>query len=512
MKKLNLISKLLLVTFLMSYWGQVVGQESSTDKDTKYINPLVVIVKDNKDIKTCSSCKVEIYYLNTADKGDSTIALSGIANGIKLKAKMHIRGRSTRNEQKNQFEIKLDKKDKKKLKPNHFLNMKHGGSDWVFNDAGVVDSSLLRNVMAFHVQRKMGEWAPRTKYFEMFIINSDTSKNDAELLTEVAANPSNYYRGVYVLMEKIKGESHRIPITKKEEKNTTDERFILQLNPTEVGKYQTLPNVTLTAQVQVYEPKIKDMKSGDSAYIVDWYLNKWVSNPVAIYTSYAGVYSCEKYKKALYRPCPNDSISNTSTIKTAWEKFRALTDYQSFATYFILNELARDPDGYHRSTFMYKDSIKMHAGPLWDKNKSFGNPVIAEAGNGCGTEISKSILYKDTAGWTYCMNLLGQSPVWWEVLLLDTAFSRIVWNTWQMHYTDTSGILAYDNIVKHIDKESKYLKETGAADRNAKKWYAGVEYSIDQQASTLKKYLKARLTWMDNHLESFLNERSGFTP
>ena len=77
-----------------------------------------------------------------------------------------------------------------------------------------------------------------------------------------------------------------------------------------------------------------------------------------------------------------------------FNKLKETTDIQSFVEYFLLNELVKDPDGYHKSTFMYKTADtcsspsfvpgdtcsdadivpgKVFAGPLWDKNKSYGN-------------------------------------------------------------------------------------------------------------------------------------------
>jgi len=52
-------------------------------------------------------------------------------------------------------------------------------------------------------------------------------------------------------------------------------------------------------------------------------------------------------------------------------------DVESFADYFILNELSKNVDGYRLSAYMYKDKDsnggKLTAGPVWDHNFSFGN-------------------------------------------------------------------------------------------------------------------------------------------
>ncbi|MEQ8909639.1 MAG: CotH kinase family protein [Vicingaceae bacterium] len=493
------------------------AQITTLDSSSKLISPVVAIVKAGDDLSNCSSCKVELYYLNTPNnkvKQDSTFALNSLPKqALKVKGKMHIRGRSTKSAQKKQYEFKLDKKSKENLPDGtHFMNMKHGGSHWTFNDAGAVDSTLIRNVFAFHLQRKLGYWAPRTKYFELFIISENASKlSHKHYLNRVIANPDSFYQGVYVLMEKIKSEKHRIDIPKFKD-TVGSQAFILQLNPPEPLKYLSLPDLTLTSQVQIYEPKIDEMgshKSQDSAYINQWYAN-WTQQALTLYTNYANDSGCPQSKvKGVYRPCPNATEDKKEVNKKAWKAFRSQTDYSSFAAYFLLNELARDPDGYHRSTFMYvkADSVA-YAGPLWDKNKSFGNKAVPEFNYGCGKNQSVKEYYYNTSGWSYCYGGLGQSPVWWEVLLLDPNFSKTVWQLWQQERTK-KGAFTYKEMVKHINKEQSYLSQTQAASRNAAKWYSGNKYySFENNVEELKTYLEERLKWMDNNLKSLLEERS----
>jgi hypothetical protein len=492
-----------------------------TKADTlkQYINPVVAIVASGQNLQD-SSCSVKLYYFNT--KGNNTVLLDSLKSGKNgLSVKMHVRGRSTRNVSKQQFEVELDSIDKKELKPNHFMDMKYGGSHWVFNDAGAFDLTLMRNSLAFITQQEMGQWAPRNKYFELFIIEAPTTDtlNDSTFfksqLVKVIANPEKYYNGVYLLMEKIKAEKHRIDIKKYDlSKGQTD--FILQLNPAE-SKYKQFANVVLTSQVELYEPKAdelaKSKNKGGWDSINNWYANKWVSNHSFIYTTYASVPSCPKLKatKGIYIPCPNDSLDKVPAMEAAFKNMRATTDYNSFAIYFLLNELARDPDGYHRSTFMYQKNEKMYAGPLWDKNKSFGNTNAGgnETGKGCCADTSTTYDYYDTSGWSYCMNELSQSPVWWESLLLDPSFCRVVQNTWKVNRTK-KGILVYENLIKKIASVSSHLTKTDAVNRNANKWYPKA-YNFASEVEIMETYLKARLEWMDQNLNQLLKDRSGYT-
>jgi len=62
-------------------------------------------------------------------------------------------------------------------------------NDWVLY-APYSDKSLMRNTLTFDLARDIGRYAPRCQYCEL-VVNGD-------------------YRGVYVLMEKIKRDNDRI--------------------------------------------------------------------------------------------------------------------------------------------------------------------------------------------------------------------------------------------------------------------------------------------------------------
>ena len=65
--------------------------------------------------------------------------------------------------------------------------------DWVFHGP-YVDKSLMRNALAHWFFRQAGRYSPRTKHFDLFI--------------------NGVYRGVYVLIEKIKRDKYRVDVSK----------------------------------------------------------------------------------------------------------------------------------------------------------------------------------------------------------------------------------------------------------------------------------------------------------
>lgn len=469
-----------------------------------YNNPTIVVLPPGASLSS-EDQDVRIYYVNTDD--DVAFPLNTptgnfSAKATQLGAEMHKRGHSTLSAAKAQYAVHLDDKP---ADGSHFLNMKHGGKHWVFNDPGAVaDYTLVRNVMAFHTQRDMNQWAPRTKFFELFVAQDsslplDPSNPDAyynAVLAKVEADPQTYYDGVYINMEKIRKESHRIDIPEYTPTTPDVGAAIIQLNPGS-SKYDVLNQfnpLPLTADVQIYEPKAKYFTANPTQLgpLQLWYndqTNKsgWGYNMFLIFT-------------------------NTGT-STTWDDIRSSTDYPSFATYFLMNELAKDPDGYHKSTFMYKTADKpasgqnpavpgkMHGGPLWDKNKSYGNVIL---------QYSQD--YSSPDGWLYSIS--GQAPLWWGVLLQDQEFCKEVWTQWTQN-SATGGVLTDTVINAYIAKKVTDLDTSGALTRNNARWQNSYNMTMadyNAQVSDLTTYITSRLTWMGSNLQTLLNTTSGFTP
>ncbi|MBR3248887.1 CotH kinase family protein [Candidatus Saccharibacteria bacterium] len=64
-----------------------------------------------------------------------------------------------------------------------------------------------------------------------------------------------------------------------------------------------------------------------------------------------------------------------------WAAIAELVDTRSFAEYFLLSEMVVDVDAYFTSQYFYKDgeADKIHAGPGWDFDMTFGNENWAAA-------------------------------------------------------------------------------------------------------------------------------------
>lgn len=486
-------------------------------KPATYISPVVMILQPGDKLAGRNVKKVRLVYVVTPDT--QTVSLTTLTGkgAVQVEGEIHQRGDATFGQPNGQYALKLKQEPSR-----HFLGMPKGGKDWILHEAGDYDYSLIRNVMAFHAQRQMGQWAPRTRYFEMFVITEPNPKVKADAayysrqLKKVVSDPQKYYYGVHINMEKIKVEHHRIDIGKFFNDTTTGNlgSFILQMNQAS-SEYFDLSSLALTQKARVYEPKKKDLSVQDSVAMNSWYLNTsgggWGGNMQSLYLNYALAKGCMTGNAPCY-PCPSDSLNKVNA--QLWNQVRKTTDYQSMAVYFLMAELARDPDGYHKSTFMYKTADvgntpgKVHGGPMWDKNKSFGNPVLNEQSSVCGCKDSLPIVsYSDPHGWSYCMSALSQAPVWWETLLLDTLFCKVVKDTWSA-YRASGGIFADHTLVQFVNQQATYLKQSGAAQRHYARWPSA--HNFNKQVDTLNYYLNARLKWMDANLDALLLKTSGY--
>lgn len=394
----------------------------------------------------------------------ATPAVTPLSSG--WNAEMRIRGQSTGGEPKAQYTFKLENKPDK----GNFLSMPEGGKHWVFNDIGVQDWSLMRDPLAFHIQRQLGQWAPRHKYFQLFVYQKSTSntKTNQEILTEVANSPNlatgGFYRGIYLMLEKIRAEKSRIDINlkkKKSVKNGTVGGVVLQINPGS-NEYESLAAIPGfgTEPTNLYEPKTD-------------------------YFSKSGLSSTEKAKRAAY--LTNIKLWWSNLAKQTNGDYTTTLDHQSFAVYFLCNELANDPDGYHKSTFMYKSesSDKLYAGPLWDKDKSFGNPNNS----------------MNQTKWNYTRG----NPPFWSALIADKSFCSTANNLW-FNNIGTGKALDIAALKSFIDEQQTLLKNSGAVKLEGLLWGTPSSTKVwDAQVTDLKNALDARMTWINSEIQTLLD-------
>lgn len=344
-------------------------------------------------------------------------------------------------------------------------------SDWILS-ASYSDKTLMRNVLAYKLANDMGRYASRTQFCEV-VLNGD-------------------YRGVYILMEKIKRDKNRVDIAKMEPTDISGDAltggYIIKIDKLEgsdtEGWYSSFlpyPGAWQRIYYQYDTPKLEDLAPEQIAYIKNF------------------VYA---FENLMTRPDYADPQNG----------YAQYIDIDSFVDYFILNEISRNVDGYRLSTFMHKDRDskggKLKMGPAWDYDLAFGN---ADYYNGAMLADWQVDFRVQSDGF--------QIPFWWHKLMEDSSFTRHVYARWREL---RAGVLEITRVHAYLDSMATYIAE--AQKRNFERWpilgtyvwpnaFIGQTYA--EELNYLKDWLNLRMLWMEAKIPgqpSSVDENNGFAP
>ena len=322
-------------------------------------------------------------------------------------------------------------------------------SDWILH-APFMDKSLMRNHLAYELSRRMGRYAPRTEFVELFLLDDGVDAPEIE-----------HYRGVYVLTERIKRGPSRVDIERLE------------------------PGM-------LAEPDIR------GGYLLEWTQSKRVE------PSELG-FSTRHAEALLVRyPKPEDA----SDEQLAWihayidqleaalsllerepesEAFESFLDLDACVDYFLLSELLRNHDVFVASTFIHKARAgKLVMGPQWDLDRAFGD--VEFDGN-----------WRPT-GW------LLPSRGWGRELFQSIRFRQRYVERWRAHRQSALDATQLGAVIRAATQ-----KLAAAADRNFEKWLVLGRYvkvnrapysaSFAEEIDKLTAWLEERAAWMDEHIE-----------
>ena len=322
-------------------------------------------------------------------------------------------------------------------------------NDWVLY-APYQDKSLMRNVLAYQLSNEMGRYASRTRYCELYI-NED-------------------YKGVYVLMEKIKRDDNRVNISKLEPDEISGDDvtggYILKFDwywtGDNIGGFESENDGMI---YNYHYPKASDIVPEQESYIMD-YINTF------------------------------ETIMLGSDYTNFETGYPSITNVSSFVDFILLQEFSKNVDAYRLSTYIYKDkeSIdnRLTAGPIWDINHGFGN-----------CDYGETWIYE---GWLLDYNPEGgdQMAFWWELIWADNNFKNQVSQRYSQLRSNTFSDVYINSIVDSI---ANYLGES--VDRNFNRWpilgqYVWPNYYVfdtyEEEINYLKSWISSRLEWMDNQI------------
>ncbi len=343
-------------------------------------------------------------------------------------------------------------------------------SDWILN-ASFTDKSLMRNVFTYHLANQMGSmYATRTRYLEL-VVDGD-------------------YRGVYILMEKIKRNVNRVNIAKlKNTDNSGDDvtgGYILKVdknsgtaNAQWLSPYRANHNYEINVMVEY--PKKVDITDQQFNYIKNHFT---------------------EFEHTLKGPNFKDPANG----------YAKYIDVDSWVDYFLLTEMTYNIDAFRLSIFFHKDkdsrNSKIKMGPPWDYDHSFGNANFCR-----GWEPNH---------WAYnfvnefCPNEDKQVPFWWARLMEDEAFRLKVRDRWlQLRQNQWSD----QNINNFINQNVALLQES--QQRNFQRWpilgsYQWPAYqwgnTYDEEVKIFTDFLQQRLVWLDTNIPKLVNTNCNTAP
>ena len=359
---------------------------------------------------------------------------------------IHIRGNSSSDYEKKQYALETRDAAGEDLDISPFGLPSE--EDWVLH-APFSDKTLMRNYVMYRWARSIGRYAPRAHFVELYMRHESGNFSAED------------YRGVYVLMEKIKRDKHRVSV----EKFTDDD--VSEVSGGYVLKRDWVEREPITTDRYGDELLFVYPKTDDVSPAQERFINEYLNS----------------FEDALAREDGS---------------YGEYIDVESFADHMLMMELSRNVDAYVLSTYMHKrrDGL-LTMGPIWDFNGSLGNADYFEAWEIEGWHYENSEFPADNP----------QGFKWYEQLLKDPQFQQILADRWALH---RSGAWSDETLMGAIDEVATLLAE--AQGRNFERWpilgesvwpndrEAEDRSSYEEEIEYLKAWLTARLSWLDLQL------------
>lgn len=402
--------------------------------------PIVIFSSFGRGLSESTRTPVSMRLLDKGANGRAFLRQS--ETDFKGRATLRIRGSSSTQFPKKSFALELTD-EKGDDQPASLLGLSVD-SDWIMY-APYTDKTLMRDVLAYELSNRIGRYAPRTRFVEVYVdVTGKLTKSD--------------YVGVYVLIEKLTRNKERIDIDELLFSQTSEPEisggYILKndrLDPGDVGFSTTL------ATLCYVDPKEREMPVAQRSWIRNWLIS---------------------FENAL----------RSSDYRNPATGYKAYVDSGSFIDHHLLVEMAKNIDGYRLSTYMYKPrGGKLVMGPIWDYNLTFGNANYLDGSR--------------TNGW-YHVNTSGNSYPWYALLFRDPDFTQAYADRWAEIRRSN---LTTDLVLARVDQMAAELQE--AQVRNYERWrilgtyvwpnqYIGKTYA--DEVNWMKQWIRGRFAWMDN--------------
>lgn len=335
-------------------------------------------------------------------------------------------------------------------------------NDWLLL-ANYNDKSFARNVIPFELFDSLGHYGVRSKHVDVVL--------DGE------------YQGIYLLAEKIKRDSNRVDVAKLDSTeisgNNLTGGYIFKVDYWDntnswQSNYSPIGFPGLDVHFVYYYPKPEDIQLEQQTYIQNF---------------------VDEFETVLYSPSFDDP-------NFGYRKYISTT---SFIDYFIVNEVARNGDGYKKSRFFSKDKDnldgtikKLKAGPVWDFDWALKDMWA-------GSEDGSQFMYNAIGGQDV------NAPGWYIRLLQDTVFANEV----RCRYEDfRRNILSLPYLHAKVDsiaavvmesQEWHYLTWGHLSSATGTPEVQAPPATFAEEVQRLKDWFTRRIEWLDANMPGTLN-------
>lgn len=358
-------------------------------------------------------------------------------------ATIHIRGNSSRSFDKSSYAVDFITEDGENNNVEVMGMASH--HEWVLHGP-FLDKTLMRNYMWYNIAGQIMDYAPNVRFCEVFL--------------------NGEYNGVYVMCERITGGKNgsrlQISVNKK---NNTYTGYLLCLDWQRERYDRTVNTFTKYARRRVHDLEIR--YPGREKLTEE--LKQTITDDFS------------DFEKTLYSYDFDDPVHGYSS----------LIDVDSFADYFIINELTCNYDAGWLSTYIYKDISGKFKMCIWDFNSACDNYQEAQIMDG---------------------DFQFENCLWYVMLMKDENFNkRIISRYRELRKT----YLSEEYMLKFIDDIVDYLGP--AVDRNFEKWGYSFGRSSDrliphernprsyeEAVKDMKDFLVKRGNLMDREIKSIL--------
>jgi subtilisin-like proprotein convertase family protein len=334
-------------------------------------------------------------------------------------------------------------------------------NDWLLL-ANYNDKSFARNALPNETFASMGNYGVRSRHVDV-VLNGE-------------------YQGIYLFSEKVKRDSSRVDISKLDTLEILGQDvtggYIIKVDYWDnsdswQSNFSPIGFPGLDIHYVYYYPKPDVIVLEQQTYIQNF---------------------MDEFETALYAANFDDPNFG----------YRRYISVPTFIDYLIINELARNVDGYKKSRFLYKDKDhadgtyrKLKAGPVWDFDWALKDMWS-------GAEDGSGFMYPE-------VDQDVNAPGWYIRLLQDTLFANEV----RCRYDDLRrNILSEAYMHNKIDSIAAVVNESqdwhyltwghmGAATGTGEVQAPSQTYA--EEVQRLKDWLTRRVNWLDINMPGTLN-------